>query len=61
MLTAKEKSALLNQVVDLLEQADALQQKALGPSDVCEDNACRIQDLIDDIVSDIVMFDSEAV
>ena len=53
MLTAKQKSDLLNQVVDLLEQADALQQQALGDSDVCFDNHTRIQDLISDFEDDI--------
>ena len=60
MLTAKNKSKLLNDAVDLLEQVDMLQQKALGESDVCEDNHCRIQNLIDDLIADIVMFDSQA-
>ena len=58
MLTAKQKSDLLNQVVGLLEQADVLQQQALGDSDVCFDNHTRIQDLIDDLVADIVELDS---
>ena len=57
MLTAKQKSNLLNQVVDLLEQADALQQQALGDCDICFENHTRIQDLIDDMVADIVEFD----
>lgn len=58
MLTAKQKSALLNQVVDLLEQADALQQKAIGAdTDVCYEYHNRIQDLVDDIIADIVEFD----
>ena len=60
MLTAKNKSKLLNDAVDLLEQVDMLQQKALGACDVCEDNHQRIQDLIDDLIADIVLFDSEA-
>jgi hypothetical protein len=58
MLTAKNKSKLLNDAVDLLEQVDMLQQKALGACDVCEDNHQRIQDLIDDLIADIVEFDS---
>jgi hypothetical protein len=58
MLTATQKSKLLNDAVDLLEQVDALQQKALGACDVAEDNHCRIQDLIDDLIADIVVFDS---
>ena len=57
MLTAKNKSKLLNDAVDLLEQVDMLQQKALGACDVSEDNHCRIQDLIDDLIADIVVFD----
>jgi hypothetical protein len=58
MLTAKNKSKLLNDAVDLLEQVDMLQQKALGACDVAEDNHMRIQDLIDDLIADIVEFDS---
>ena len=58
MLTAKQKSDLLNQAIDLLEQVDALQQKALGDSDICYENHNRIQDLIDDLVADVVEFDS---
>lgn len=60
MLTAKNKSKLLNDAVDLLEQVDMLQQKALGACDVCEDNHCRIQNLIDDLIAEIAMLDSEA-
>jgi len=59
MLTAKNKSKLLNDAVDLLEQVDMLQQKALGACDVAEDNHNRIQDLIDDLIADIVEFDSQ--
>ena len=60
MLTAKQKSALLNQVVDLLNKADALQQQALGDCDVCWENHMRIQGIADDIVEDIVEFDEQA-
>jgi hypothetical protein len=59
MLTAKNKSKLLNDAVDLLEQVDMLQQKALGACDVAEDNHTRIQGLIDDLIADIVEFDSQ--
>ena len=59
MLTAKNKSKLLNDAVDLLEQVDMLQQKALGACDVAEDNHMRIQDLIDDLIADIVELDSQ--
>ena len=60
MLTAKQKSALLNRVVDLLNEADALQQQALGDCDVCWENHMRIQAIADDVVCDIVEFDEQA-
>ena len=59
-LTPAQKSQLLNRAVDLLERVDALVQKALGDTDVCYETHNRIQDLIDDLVSDIVEFDSVA-
>ena len=59
-LTPAQKSKLLNRAVDLLEEVDVLVQKALGDSDVCYETHNRIQDLIDDLVSDIVEFDSVA-
>ena len=59
-MLAAEKSKLLNEAVDLLEQADALVQRALGACDVCYETHTRIQDLVDDLVCDIVEFDSEA-
>ena len=57
MLTNKQKSALLNEAVDLLEQADALIQQALGACDVCEETHNRIQDIVADVIADIVEFD----
>ena len=59
-LTPAQKSKLLNRAVDLLEEVDVLVQKALSDSDVCYETHNRIQDLIDDLVSDIVEFDSVA-
>lgn len=56
-LTAKQKSALLNKAVDLLEQADALVQQALGASDVCYETSTQLQNIIDDLVTDIAEFD----
>lgn len=57
-LTNAQKSKLLNDAVDLLEQADALIQKALGASDVCYDTHTRLADIVDDLVADIVEFDN---
>lgn len=53
MLTAKEKAARLEMCVALLQDVDAMQQAALGDSDVCYDNHNRIQDLIEDLEADI--------
>ena len=52
MLTDAQKQ-LLKQAQDLLEQADALVQEALGHSDVCYETHTRIQDLVDDLQADI--------
>ena len=57
-LTDAQKSKLLNEAVDLLERADALIQKALGDSDMTYEYCTQLQNIIDDIVSDIVEFDS---
>jgi hypothetical protein len=57
MLTNAEKSALLNKAVDMLNEADALVQQALGDSDVTWDTHVAIQNIADDIVSDIIELD----
>ena len=53
MLTNKEKAARLEMCVAMLQDVDAMQQAALGASDVCYDNHCRIEDLIFDFEADI--------
>ena len=57
MLSNAEKSALLNKAVDMLNEADALVQQALGDSDVTWETHIAIQSIADDIVSDITEFD----
>ena len=57
-LTNAQKSKLLNDAIDLLEQADALIQQALGASDVCYDTHTRLADIVDDLVADVVEFDN---
>jgi hypothetical protein len=52
MLTAKQQT-LLMQAVDLLHEADALVQKALGDTDSCYDTHCGIEELIDDLLADL--------
>ena len=54
MLTQQEKSNLLSRAVDLLNEADALVQLALGDTDVTWDTHEAIQGIADDIVEDII-------
>jgi hypothetical protein len=59
MLTAKQKAEMLSRVVDLLNEADALQQQALGDCDVCWDNHEAIQGIADDIVLDMIELEGQ--
>ena len=59
MLTNKERAERLQMCIALLEDVDAMQQVALGDSDVCFDNHCRIQDLIEDFTADVELFSKE--
>ena len=52
MYNAKQNELLI-QAVDLLEQADALIQKALGQSDVCYETCTQLQNIIEDLLCDI--------
>lgn len=49
----KEAIAKLQMAIELLDNADALVQQALGASDACEETHNRIQDIIYDLESDI--------
>ena len=53
MLTNKEKADKLREAIALLMDVDALQQAALGDSDVCYDNHCAIEELIDELTTDV--------
>jgi hypothetical protein len=55
-LTNTEKAARLEMCVAMLQDVDAMQQAALGDSDVCYDNHNRIQDMIEDLEADIELF-----
>ena len=61
MLTNKEKALKLREAIALLMDVDALQQTALGESDVCYDNHCRIEDLIEDLTADVDLFEKGAI
>lgn len=59
MLTRAEQIQRLQDCVALLQDVDAMQQTALGDSDVCYDNHTRIQDLIFDFEADIAVLGRE--
>lgn len=53
MLTNKEKVERLKMCVALLCDVDAMQQAALGDSDVCYTNHNKLAELIEDFEEDI--------
>ena len=56
-MTDAQKAALLRQAMALLEEADALQQKALGACDACEDNHNRIDAVYEDLMYDVMLLE----
>lgn len=52
-LTNKEKAARLEMCVAMLQDVDAMQQAALGDSDVCYANHNKLQELIEDFETDV--------
>jgi hypothetical protein len=57
MLTNKDKAQLLRDAVELMEQADALVQKALGDSDSTQITHEAIEDVVVDLMYDIAELD----
>jgi flagellar biosynthesis regulator FlaF len=51
MLNDKQR-ALIAKAIELLDEADALVQEALGATDACYDTHCAIQDVIGDLEAD---------
>jgi flagellar biosynthesis regulator FlaF len=51
MLNDKQR-ALIAKAIELLDEADALVQEALGATDACYDTHCAIQDVIGDLGAD---------
>ena len=60
MLTLAEKIQRLQDCIALLEDVDAMQQTALGDSDVSMDNHITIQSLITDFEEDIEDLEARA-
>lgn len=59
-MTKQQQALKLREAIALLMDADALQQAAIGDSDVSYDNHNRIQDLIDDLTADVTLLDNRA-
>ena len=59
MLTTTEKLQRLQDCVALLNDVDAMQQAALGDSDVCYANHNKLQELIEDFEEDIAQLAAE--
>ena len=57
MLSNKEKAERLRMCIALLEDVDAMQQAALGDSDVCYANHNKLQELIEDFMYDVQEFE----
>jgi hypothetical protein len=53
MLTDKQRADKLREALELLQDADALVQEALGDTDVCYDTHCGIEELIDELRCDV--------
>jgi hypothetical protein len=60
MLTNKEKADKLREAIALLMDVDALQQAALGASDVCFENHNCIEELIEDLTADVQDLEARA-
>lgn len=53
-MLAKQKARLLREAIELMQEADALVQEALGDTDSCYDTHCGIEELIDDLRADVM-------
>jgi hypothetical protein len=60
MLTNKQKADKLREAIALLMDVDALQQAALGASDVCYENHNCIEELIEDLTADVQDLEARA-
>jgi hypothetical protein len=60
MLTDKQRADKLREAIALLHDADALQQEALGDSDVCYETHNCIEELIDELTADVQDLEARA-
>ena len=60
MLTDKDRAQLLRDAMELLMDADALVQRALGDTDVCYEHHNCIEELIEDLTADVQDLDARA-
>ena len=53
-----QKAELLRQAMELLDEADALIQKAIGPSDVCYEYHNTLNSIVEDLMYDVMEFEN---
>jgi hypothetical protein len=53
-MTEAQKAAKLREAMELLQDADALIQEALGDTDVCYETHNRIEDIVEDLRCDVM-------
>jgi hypothetical protein len=52
------KANKLREAMELLQDADALIQEALGATDVCYETHNRIEDIVEDLRCDVMEFEN---
>ncbi len=60
MLTDRDRAQLLRDAMELLMDADALVQRALGDTDACYEHHNCIQELIDELTADVQDLEARA-
>ena len=60
MLTDKQRADKLREAINLMHDADALMQEALGDTDLCYETHCGIESLIEDLREDVEDLEARA-
>lgn len=60
MLTDRDRAQLLRDAMELLMDADALVQRALGDTDACYEHHNCIEELVDELRTDVQDLDARA-
>ena len=60
MLTDKQRAEKLREAINLMLDADALMQEALGDTDLCFETHCGIESLVEDLREDVEDLEARA-